>query len=452
MDTTFLAIGSMIGSGIFLTSGSMAAKLASPGMLLLVWLLGGFFALCGALSFAELGVMFPRAGGQYVYVREAYGSFAGFYYGWGFFWFMQCGANAALAVAFAEYFGFFFPALSMESLLFQINTPGFHYSLSAGQLVAIASIILFTVNNFYGVKSGAVVQNILTLLRIGSVAAIVVLGLTIGHRTGITHPSQLFSGGEPLSLASLKLFGLALIAALWTYDGWYAINCAAGEVSEPEKNIPRALMLATLGVTLVYILINVVYVTALPFEKVQGASRIGEQASLQLFGTGVTSVISLAIMISILGCLSATVLYGPRVFLAMARDGLFFQSMTYIHPRYHVPSRALIGQALWSSLLCLSGTYEDLFEYVIFAQLIFFALTGFAVILLRFRQPERARPYKTWGYPVVPLLFTLANIAIFVNIVTTEPKKSLIGLFILSLGIPAYLYWKKKGSQASNNV
>jgi basic amino acid/polyamine antiporter, APA family len=443
-DTTFLAIGSMVGSGIFLTSSKMASHVSSPGALLLVWLIGGFFALCGALTFAELGVMFPRAGGQYVYVREAYGNFAGFYYGWGFFWFIQCGANAALAVAFAEYLGYFLPFLSTDFYLIQATVLGFHYTLSAGQLVAIASIAMLTAINLYGVKSGARVQNLLTYIRIVSLALIIGLGLALGNKNGITHVSQLFSGTEGFNLATLMPFGLALIAALWTYDGWYSINCAAGEVKQPERTIPLALLIATLSVTIIYLLVNIVYITALPFEQIRLAPRIGEQAVLQLFGRGAASVISLAIMISIFGCLSATILYGPRVFLAMAKDGLFFESMTRIHPKYHVPSTALIGQALWSCLLCLTGTFESLYEYVVFALVIFFALTGFSVILLRYRQPDRERSYRTWGYPVIPLFFVLANCAIFLNIVVTEPRKSMIGLLILSLGLPAYFYWRNK--------
>ena len=290
MDTTFLAIGSMVGSGIFLTSGKIAAKVASPGLLLLVWVVGGFIALCGALTYAELGVMYPRAGGQYLYLREAYGDFAAFFYGWGFFWFIQCGGIAALAVAFAEYVGYFAPALSPESFLLKVNIAGLHYGLSAGQLVAIASIIILSVINFFGVRSGATVQNILTFLRIGSVGIFVVLGLTAGSRAGITSLPQLFSSPGDSGGSIAISFGLALIAALWTYDGWYAINCAAEEVIEPARNIPRALILATLGVALAYMLVNVIYVIALPFDQVMGATKIGEQASLQLFGKGVHRV------------------------------------------------------------------------------------------------------------------------------------------------------------------
>lgn len=444
LDTTSLVVGAVIGSGIFMTTGFIADYLPSPGWILLVWLVGGFITLAGALTFAELGAMFPRAGGQYIYIREAYGPFAGYLFGWGFFWFIMGGGIAALAVGFAEFFGYFFPALSTKSIIFEITILGSHYSLSAGQLVAAASIILLSGVNYFGVKTGALVQNFFTFLRIGSVIAIVVFGLTVGRRAGITRFDQLFSGGPGFSLDWIKLFGLALIAALWTYDGWYSVNCTAEEIKRPERNIPLGLILGTVSVTLIYFLMNIVYILALPVDKMRGVARVGELASRQLFGEAATDVISAAIMVSTFGCLSATILYGPRVYFAIADDGLFFRSMTYIHPRYRVPAKALTGQAIWSCLLCLSGTYQALYEFVVFALVIFFAATGLAVIVLRRKQPQTPRPYRAWGYPVLPLLFVLINLAVFFNTVTAQPRKSLIGLMILSLGIPVYFYWIRK--------
>lgn len=445
LDTTFLVIGAVIGSGIFMTTGFIAEYLPSPGLILIVWIVGGFIALSGALSFAELGAMFPKAGGQYIYIREAYGSWAGFFYGWGFFWFIMCGGIAALAVAFAEYLGYFVPFLSIQSSLFQLNLLGLSYSLSTGQLVAVASILILSGVNYFGIKSGIVVQNIFTFLRLASVAAIVVFGLILGKKSGIMNHNQLFSGSLGFSLLdTLKFFGLALIAVLWTYDGWYSVNCTAEEIKKPERNLPLGLLLGTLSVTLVYCLVNIVYIMALPVEKMKGVARIGELASTQLFGPAVTFIIAAAIMISIFGCLSATILYGPRVYFAMAEDRSFFKSMTFIHPRYRVPTKALSGQALWSILLCLSGTYQDLYEFVVFALVIFFAATGLAVIILRYKQPERERPYKTWGYPIIPLFFVLINLAVFFNTVIAQPLKSMVGLIMLSIGIPAFLYWKKK--------
>jgi APA family basic amino acid/polyamine antiporter len=444
LDTTFLVIGAVVGSGIFMTSGYILEYVSSPGWLLLVWLVGGLFTLGGALSCAELGAMFPRAGGQYVYIREAYGSFAGYLYGWGFFWFIGGGGIAALAVGFAEFFGYFVPGLSTQSLLLKTTVFGHPYTLSAGQLLAAATIIFLTGVNYFGVKSGAIVQDIFTFLRIGSVLALVILGLTVGKRAGISSVHDLFRGGPDFGPHAVSLFGLALIAALWTYDGWYAVNCTAEEIKKPERNIPRGLVLGTLSITLIYVLLNFVYILALPVDRMRGIARVGELASSQLFGPTATSIISGAITVSIFGCLSANILFCPRVYLAMAEDKIFFRSMSYIHPRFHVPSKALIGQAVWSCLLCLSGTYKDLYEFVVFALVIFFGATGLAVIVLRRTRPHLPRPYRAWGYPVVPLLFALINLFIFLNTVISAPQKSLFGLLLLGLGVPAYFYWRRK--------
>lgn len=444
LDSTFLVIGAIVGSGIFMTTGFIAEYLPSPFMILIIWLLGGFFAMSGALAFAELGAMYPRAGGQYIYLREAYGPWAGFLYGWGFFWVIECGGVAALAVGFAEYFGYFVPSLSTKTYLLKFHLLSLDYSLSVGQLIAVASILFLSAINYFGIKSGIVVQNIFTFLRIAAVAVLIVLGLTLGSKAGVTSPEGLFTGDMSFSI---KLFGLALIAVLWTYDGWYSVNCAAGEIKNPGKNIPRGLILGTLSVTLIYFLVNVVYVTALPVERMKGVARIGELASTQLFGPTATLFISGTIMISIFGCLSASILYGPRVFFAMAQDRCFFKSMRYVHPRYRVPTKAIVWQGIWSSLLCLSGTYQDLFEYVVFALVIFWAATGLAVIILRFKQPETPRPYKAWGYPVLPILFVLINLGVFLNTIWAQPLQSLIGLLILIAGIPAFLYWKSKANK-----
>lgn len=448
LDATFLVIGGIVGSGIFMTTGFIAEYLPSPGMILIIWLVGGFIAISGALSFAELGAMYPKSGGQYVYLREAYGPLAGFLYGWGFFWVIACGGNAALAVGFGEYFGYFFPSLSTQTYLLKLNIAGLNYSLSAGQLVAVASILFLSTINYFGIKSGIVVQNIFTFLRIAAVGILVVLGLSIGKKSGITNFDQLFAGGEAFDF---RLFGLALIAVLWTYDGFYSVSCTAEEVKKPARNIPLGLILGTLSVTVIYFLVNLVYVLALPVGRMKGVARIGELASTQLFGPTATLFIAGTIMISIFGCLSASILYSPRVYFAMSEDRSFFQSMAYIHPRYRVPTKAILWQAVWSSLLCLSGTYQALFEYVVFALVIFFATTGLAVIFLRFKRPEAKRPYRVWGYPIIPLLFVLINLGVFLNTILAQPVQSLVGLIILLIGIPAFLYWRSKTKKQSRD-
>jgi APA family basic amino acid/polyamine antiporter len=445
IDTAFLVVGAVVGSGIFMTPGLIAAGLPSPGLLLGVWLAGGLVTLCGALTFGELGAMYPQAGGQYVYLREAYSPGAAFLFGWGFFGFIMCGGLAALAVAFAEFLSSFVPALSMSVPVLRMSVFGLPYSLSAGQLVAAASILVLTFVNSFGIRAGILIQNLLTVFRIGAVLALVGLGVLVGKKSGGTNFHHLFQGG-PGFPAILKPLGLALVAVFWTYDGWYSVNCTAEEIRSPERNIPRGLALGVGLVTVLYVSTNLVYLLALPLEQLKGVTRVGELAARALFGSGVGAAISAVIMISVFGCLNANLLFGARVYYAMAKDGSFFRSMARLSQRYRVPSRALWGQALWSALLCLSGTYEALYEYMVFALLVFFAATGYAVIVLRRTRSEVHRPYRTWGYPVVPAIFVFVSLAIFVNILYSQPLKSGVGLLLLGAGLPAYWLWRRRGA------
>lgn len=451
MDTAFLVVGAVIGSGIFMTPGLIAAGLPSPGLLLVVWLAGGLVTLCGALSFAELGAMYPQAGGQYVYLREAYGPGAAFLFGWGFFGFIMCGGLAALAVGFAEFFGSFVPCLSMGVEIAHLSGFGLTYSLSAGQVVAAASIVVLTLINSLGIRAGVVVQNLLTVFRIGAVGALVVLGLVFGTKAGGTNFHPLFPAGLRFP-EFLKPLGLALVAVFWTYDGWYSVNCTAEEIRDPEKNIPRGLALGVVGVMVLYVSINLVYLLALPLEKMKGVVRVGELVTTALFGGGAGTAMAAVIMISVFGCLNANLLFGPRVYYAMARDGSFFRSMARLSPRTKVPVRALWGQAVWSAVLCLSGTYQSLYEYMVFALLVFFAATGLAVIVLRNRRPEVSRPYRAWGYPIIPIIFIVICLAIFVNILSAQPLKSAAGLALLGAGLPAFLIWRRRRPAAGGNV
>ncbi len=444
LDTALLVIGAVVGSGIFLTPGLIAAYLPSPGLLLGVWLLGGLVTLCGALSFAELGAMFPRAGGQYVYIREAYGTAAAFLFGWGFFGFIMCGGLAALAVGFAEFLGYFVPALGMGARLVQFSVLGLSYTLSAGQVMAALAILVLTLLNTFGIRAGVAVQNVLTVFRIGAVAAIVVLGAAFGAKAGGANFHPLFPDiGSSLG-GLLAPIGLALVAVFWTYDGWYSVNCTAEEIRDPERNIPRGLALGVGTVTILYVSVNLVYLLALPLDRLKGVTRVGELVTTSLFGSGVSSLITAAIMVSVFGCLNANILFGPRVYYAMARDGNFFSSMGRLSPRWRVPARALWGQAAWSAALCLLGSYQALIEYMVFAVLVFFAATGLAVIRLRRRRPEAVRPYRTWGYPVVPVLFAVVCLGIFANLVVSQPLKSAVGLALLAAGLPAFMVWRKR--------
>jgi len=450
MDTTFLVIGAVIGSGIYMTPGILAASLPSPGWLLSVWLVGGLIALGGALSFAELGAMYPQAGGQYIYLREAYGAGAAFLFGWAFFGFIMCGGLAALAVAFAEFMGSFVPALSIGRVLLRADLFGHPYTLSAGQVLAAATIVVLTGVNSFGIRSGAAIQNILTVIRLGTVAALVGLGILFGSKAGGANFHPLFSPTGPGFPAILGPLGLAMLAVFWTYDGWYAVNCTAGEIRRPEKTIPRGLTLGVLSVTVIYVLVNFVYLLALPYDGIKGVGRIGERAVAALFGAGWAVFFSALVTVSIFGCLNANLLFGPRVFFAMARDGHFFRAMGRLGRRSRVPIAALWGQAAWSAALCLSGTFQSLYEYMLFALLLFFAATGLAVLVLRRRAPALARPYRTWGYPVVPAFFIVMCLAVFaIQVASQPPLKSLIGAGLLAAGVPVYLIWRSRHRPAS---
>ncbi|MCX6573763.1 MAG: APC family permease, partial [Candidatus Aminicenantes bacterium] len=326
---------------------------------------------------------------------------------------------------------------------------GIAYSLSAGQVVAAVSILFLTLLNSFGIRSGALVQNGLTIFRLGTVAALVGLGVLFGTKAGGANFHPLFTSG-PGFPGILKPLGLALVLVFWTYDGWYSVNCTAEEIRDPERTIPRGLTLGVLSVTAIYILVNVVYLLALPFDRLKGVVRIGELAASALFGGGGAALFSALVTVSIFGCLNANLLFGPRVFYAMARDGHFFRAMGRLGPRSHVPTGALWGQAAWSAVLCLSGTYESLIEYMLFALLLFFAATGLAVFVLRRRAPGAVRPYRAWGFPVVPVVFIAVSLAVFVSIVASQPPlKSLIGAGLLAAGVPVYLIWKPRRGPAS---
>jgi APA family basic amino acid/polyamine antiporter len=448
VDTSFLVIGAVVGSGIFMTSGIIARELASPGLLLLVWLAGGLITLCGALSFAELGTMYPQAGGQYVYIREAYGQAAAFIFGWAFFAFITGGGLAALAVAFAEFLGSFVPVLSTGHVLFRVTALGLSYSLSSGQIIAAVSILAITFLNSFGIRSGAFAQNLLTVIRLGTVAAFVVLGVLFGAKAGGSNFHPLFPPGSSFP-AILKPLGVALVAVFWTYDAWYSVNCTAEEIKDPERTIPRGLMLGVLSVSAIYVLVNFLYLLALPIDSLKGVVRVGETAAAALFGSGGAALFSALVMVSIFGCHNANIQYAPRVFFAMARDGCFFRSMGRLGRRSRVPNSALWGQAAWSGVLCLSGTYKSLYEYTVFAILIFFAATGLAVFVLRRRAPGAVRPYRTWGYPVVPSVFIVASLGVFLSIVAAQPFKSLAGAGLLLAGLPVYGIWRARSARES---
>jgi APA family basic amino acid/polyamine antiporter len=436
-DSTMILMGIVIGSGIFLMTGIIAKSLPSGGMLLLAWVVGGGITLTGALVYAELGAAMPEAGGQYVYLREAYGSFVAFLSGWVIFLVYMCGGIALLGVAFSEYFGSFFPLLSNTTYLISTDI----FSVSNGQVVAVVLIILFSLANYIGVVFGKMVQNTLTVIKIGAILLLIIFGLLVDK--GV--PIDLSFDASGISFSQLVVgFGVAMVAVFWAFDGWNNVNFVAGEIKNPARNLPLTLILGTALVGLIYVMVNVVYLKALPISEMAGVVTIADSASSVLFGTTATMFLTVAILISIAGALNGSVLVGARVYYAMAKDGLFFKKMATVHPRFKTPSVAIVTQAVWSSVLALSGTIEQLFIYIIFSAVIFWIITVAGVFILRKKQPDLPRPYKTWGYPVTPIIFIIACMGILINTLFVSPLESLVGLGITAIGIPVYFYWRRK--------
>jgi basic amino acid/polyamine antiporter, APA family len=445
-DGALITIGSIVGTGIFITTGDMARALPHAGLILLAWAVGGLLTLAGALTYGELGALFPRAGGIYHFLKEAYGPLPGFLYGWTSFLVIMSGGIAAIAVGFGEYLGSFLPFFSTRHVLCFLSLSGFTWSLSGGQLAAVLAILFLTVVNYFGLKEGAWVQNLLTLVKVGSIVLFVVLGLTRGGTGALPAFAAMTGPGLATGWGGgvLAAFGVAMIATLWTYDGWYNLTFSAGEMKDPGRSLPLGLISGTLAVLVLYTLLNLVYVRALPVAAMAGTARIGETAAAALFGPRGARLISAAVLLSSFGCLSSTILCCSRIYHPMAEDGLFFRSLARIHPRHHTPGRSLWAQSGWAVVLTLSGTYEQLYTYVTFAAVLFHVLTGAAVFVLRRTRPDLPRPYRVWGYPVVPALFLLASLILLVNTLSERRGEALWGLLFVALGLPAYAWWRRR--------
>lgn len=449
-DSTMIMVGIVIGSGIFLTTGIIAKSIPSATLILIAFFVGGLLTLAGALTYAELGAAMPEAGGQYVYLREAYGPLAGFLFGWILFLVYMTGGIASLALAFAEYFGYFFPSLSTTRIIFSTVITGFkhsfHYSLSMGQLVGVAVIFFLSLFNYIGVGFGKIIQNIFTVLKIGAILAIIILGFTIGKGAAIdfsVNPTNLNIGQLIVG------FGVALVAVSWAFDGWNNINFVAGEIKNPKRNLPLTLIIGTLGITFLYILTNYIYLYALPINEMRGVVRIAEKATTFLFGGTTASFISAAVIVSTFGSLNGSILAGPRVYYAMAKDNLFFKRVARVHPRFHTPGFAILIQAIWASILTLSGTFEQIFTFAMFVAIIFWVAAAASVFTLRKKFPHLPRPYKTWGYPIVPIAFIIASLGILLNTLIKKPVESLAGLGLTAIGIPVYFYWRRKNKNST---
>lgn len=467
LDSTMIVIGSMIGSGIFIVSADIARTVGSPGMLLVVWLLTGLITMIAALSYGELAGMMPHAGGQYVYLREAYNPLVGFLYGWTFVLVIQTGTIAAVGIAFAKFTSVFIPVLSEKNVLFTIVG----LKISGGQILAIASIIFLTYLNSRGLKTGKLVQDIFTSTKTLALFGLIVLGFLIGKNAigtsanfsdfwtpSWTHVTDgVISSVESLSgITLLAAIGVAMVGSLFSSDAWNNITFTAGEVVNPKKTIPRSLVLGTGTVTLLYILANLAYVYILPLKgnpdgsdvlsrgiQFAPSDRVGTSAAFMIFGDPALYIMAALIMVSTFGCNNGLILSGARVLYAMAQDNLFFKKTGFLN-KNSVPGFALAVQAIWASALCLSGTYGDLLDYVIFAVLIFYILTVAGIFLLRKKRPGAERPYKAYGYPFLPALYIVLAAAICIDLLIYKPTYSWPGVGIVLLGIPVFYLWRMK--------
>ncbi len=465
LDSTMIVIGSMIGSGIFIVSADIARTVGSPGYLLLVWLITGLITIIAAVSYGELAGMMPQAGGQYVYLREAYNPLIGFLYGWTFFLVIQTGTIAAVAVAFAKFTAVLIPWFSEKNIVADIAGR----TLSGAQILAILSVILLTYLNMRGLRTGKLVQDIFTITKTAALFGLILLGIFIGRNSDVisrnltdfwnaswTHVAD----GKIVSVETLPVtmllaaIGVAMVGSLFSSDAWNNITFTAGEVINPKRNIPLSLALGTCVVTFLYVTANIAYILVLPVAGTPAGSdilsrgiqfaasdRVGTAAASTIFGEPAAIIMAILIMTSTFGCNNGLILAGARVYYAMARDGVFFRSTGKLN-KNAVPGVALVVQAIWASLLCLSGTYGDLLDYVIFAVLIFYILTIGGIFLLRKKRPDAERPYKAFGYPLVPALYILLATAISVDLLVFKPTYTWPGVIIVLLGIPVFYLWK----------
>ncbi len=436
LDSVLLIVGGIIGSGIFLTAGPIAAEVRRPELFLLIWLAGGLISLLACFAFAEMGSMFPQAGGQYVYLREAYGELPAFLYGWMNFSVTGPGTIAALAVGFAEYLGALWPVVAAHAPVAHVG----RWTLTRGDLMAVTAIALLTTVNLFGVRRGATVQNIATWMKFAAVALFVGLGVTLGRGSWANFHSALPAGSGSL----LAGIGVALIAVFWAYDGWVYITWVAGEVKDAQRNVPRALVAGVSLVAAVYVAMNLVYLYAMPMGTIAQQTTVAQAAAVALFSPAAARWLAAMIAISCFGAMSSAILSQARVTYALAEDGLFFRKLAEVHPRWRTPIFSLIVQGMWASVLALSGTYEQLFTYAVFMLVVSYLLTVAALFVLRRTQPDTPRPYRCTGYPWLPAIYLLVGAAWAINGAVERPKETLAGLVIVLAGIPGYVYWRRR--------
>ncbi|MFL6312869.1 MAG: APC family permease [Terriglobales bacterium] len=478
-SATTLVMGSMIGSGIFIVSSEIAREVNSPALLIGAWLVTGFMTIVGALSYGELAAMMPRAGGQYVYLRESLGSLWGFLYGWTLFLVIQTGTVAAVGVAFGKFLGYFFPSVSADNWIFHIaHVPpipvgpmvlgNMDVGLNTQNLCGIVIVIFLTVLNIFGLKLGAAVQNLFTIAKVSALAGLVITGIFIARnaqaiaanfgnfwRLDLPHSATGTAAGPFVGV--LTILAVAQVGSLFSADAWNNVTFTAGEVKDPKRNLPLSLAIGTGVVILLYVASNFIYLAHLPFDgnmsgadvvsrgiKYAASERVGTAVLQQMFGSSGGGLMAIAILISTFGCCNGLILSGARVYYAMAKDGLFFKSTGKIHPKYLTPKNALIVQGIWTCILCLSGTYGQLLDYIIFAVLVFYILTIGGLFVLRRTRPDAERPYRAIGYPVLPAIYIVMALFIDVVLLRYKPQYTWPGLIIVLLGIPVYFVWSRR--------
>jgi APA family basic amino acid/polyamine antiporter len=484
-SATMLVMGSMIGSGIFIVSAEIAREVDSPALLILAWVVTGFMTIVGALSYGELAAMMPRAGGQYVYLREALGPLWGFLYGWTLFLVIQTGTIAAVGVAFGKFLGIFVPSVSSSNWILHFwKVPpipigpmvlgNMDVGLNTQNLVAIIVVVLLSVINIFGIKTGAFIQNIFTFAKASALFGLVLLGLFIGrnaqalaanfhgnfwHNAGLSaqHAVQVGVGGPMVMVGTLTILAVAQVGSLFSADAWNNVTFTAGEVKNPHRNLPLSLALGTGFVIALYIACNFIYLNVLPLDGAPTAAtilqrgikyatedRVATAVLTQMFGALGGAMMAVAIMISGFGCNNGLILSGARVYYAMAKDGLFFRKVARLHPTYKTPAVSLMVQMVWTCVLCLSGSYNQLLDYIIFAVLVFYILTIVGLFVLRRTHPEAERPYRAIGYPVLPAIYIVMALFIDVVLLRYKPQYTWPGLIIVLVGIPVYYLWSRR--------
>ena len=486
-SATTLVMGSMIGSGIFIVSAEIAREVNSPAMLIAAWVVTGFLTITGALAYGELAAMMPQAGGQYVYLRESLGPLWGFLYGWTLYLVIQTGTIAAVGVAFGKFLGVFFPSISATNWIIHLwKVPpipigpmvlgNMDVGLNTQNLMAVLVVIFLSVLNVFGLRLGAAVQNIFTFAKTGALLGLVGLGLLIGRNAqaiaanfganfwsnaglGALHPVQVGVGGPMALVGTITIIAVAQVGSLFSSDAWNNVTFTAGEVRNPQRNLPLSLAIGTGVVILLYVMANFVYLSVLPLagdpngttilaRGIQHASedRVATAVMQQIFGSGGAQIMAVLILISAFGCNNGLILAGARVYYAMAKDGLFFKGAAKLHPKYHTPARSLLMQCVWTCVLCLSGSYGQLLDYIIFAVLVFYILTIAGLFVLRVKRPDAPRPYRAIGYPVLPAIYILMAVFIDIVLLRYKPQYTWPGLIIVLLGIPVFYLWSKSNN------